>query len=290
VSSIFWYYQTFLCYISNCMVWLKRDALTVPVARSKSRLPPSPAVGPEIAAPLGPHPTLETGTTRSLEVLSRIRKLVEDGRFPPGSRMPAERKLAEQLNVGRPMVREAIKVLTTLGMLESRGGSGTYVKSVKSVQSLDPFTCGLLAQSKLDFGVLHLLEVQKIIEPHAAWLAATRAGERELADIESARQRLEMHDRDWKLTARLDMEFHRAVLRGAQNPLLDVIHDFVMERFLASQAATVRFTPAVERLRSDHRLIAEAILRRQADEAEQAMRNHWNAATQDFILGMRAVR
>jgi GntR family transcriptional regulator, transcriptional repressor for pyruvate dehydrogenase complex len=271
----------------DCMVWLKRDSLTVPVARLKSGLPASPALDREIAALLSSPPTLDTGTTRSSEVLSRIRKLIEDGRFPPGSKLAAERKLAEQLNVGRPMVREAIKVLTTLGMLESRGGSGTYVKSV---QPLDRFTSSRLPESKPDFGVLHLLEVQKIIEPHAAWLAATRAGERELADIESARQRLEMHDRDWKLTARLDMEFHRAVLRGAQNPLLDVVHDFVVERFLASQAATVRFTPALERLRSDHRLIAEAILRREADEAEQAMRNHWNAATQNFILGMQAVR
>lgn len=269
------------------MVWLKRDSLMVPLARLRSEAPTSAAADGVTAATASLRPAMDTGTSRGSEVLSRIRKLIEDGYFPPGSKLAAERKLAEQLNVGRPMVREAIKVLTTLGMLESRGGSGTYVKSV---QPRDPFTASLVAESRPDFGVLHLLEVQKIIEPHAAWLAATRAGERELADIENARQRLEMHDRDWKLTARLDMEFHKAVLRGAQNPLLETIHGFVVERFLASQAAAVRFTPDLERLRNDHRLIAEAILCRQADAAELAMRNHWNAATQDFILRMQAVR
>jgi DNA-binding FadR family transcriptional regulator len=219
--------------------------------------------------------------------LTQLRKLVEEGRFPQGSRLPAERKLAEQLHVGRPVVREAIKVLTTLGILESRGGSGTYVKSV---QALDPFDLGLPEESKFDFGMLHLLEVQEIIEPRAAWLAATRSGEKELAEIEGARQRLEMHDRDWKLTARLDAEFHRAIIRGAQNPPLQMIHEFVMQRLLVCQAAAVRFPPAADRLRRDHSLIAEAILRRQADAAEEAMRNHCHAATQDFILGMQAVR
>jgi GntR family transcriptional repressor for pyruvate dehydrogenase complex len=268
------------------MVWLKRDSLTVPGGRLKPGIASTSAADWDVAAPLNAYLGLEIGTTRSSEALSRIRKLVEEGRFPPGSRLPAERKLAEQLHVGRPLVREAIKVLTTLGMLESRSGSGTYVKSVRSV---DPFAADVPAEPKPDFGMLQLLEVQEIIEPRAAWLAATRAGEWELAEIESARQRLEMHDRDWKLTPRLDMEFHKAVFRGAQNPMLQVIHDFVMERLLALQAATVHFTPALDRLRSDHRLIAEAILRRQADAAEQAMRNHWNAAAQDFILGIQAV-
>jgi GntR family transcriptional repressor for pyruvate dehydrogenase complex len=268
------------------MVWLKRDSLSVPVARSNAALAKTYDADRDLAAPTDHYSTLDTGKTRSSEVLSRIRKLIEDGQFPPGSRLPAERKLAEQLNVGRPVVREALKVITTLGMLESRGGSGTYVKSI---QALDPFPPGLPA-SIADFGMLHWLEVQEIIEPRAAWLSATRAGERELAEIETARNRLELHDRDWKLAAGLDMEFHRAIFRGAQNPVLQSINEFMSGCFLASYGATVHFTPALDRLRNDHRLITEAILRRQADAAEEAMRNHWKAATQDFILGMQATR
>jgi GntR family transcriptional repressor for pyruvate dehydrogenase complex len=137
--------------------------------------------------------------------------------------------------------------------------------------------------------MLHLLEVLEVIEPRAAWLAATRSGEQELAEIEAARQRLEMHDRDWKLTARLDVEFHRAIFRGAKNPVLELIHESVMGHMLTSLSGAVHFTSSLERLRSDHLLIAEAILRRQADAAEEAMRNHWKAAMQDFILGMQAL-
>jgi GntR family transcriptional repressor for pyruvate dehydrogenase complex len=267
------------------MVWLKRDSLTVPIARLHSGGFESPGADGEVVAP-SPHLS-DPGVTRSSEVLSRIRRLAEDGRFPPGSRLPAERKLAEQFNVGRPVIREAIKVLTTLGILESRGGSGTYVKSV---QPVEPFPAGFLPDcNKPGFRMLHILEVLEIIEPRAAWLAATRAGERELAEIETTRQRLEMHDRDWKLTARLDMDFHRAIFRGAKNPVLELIHESVIGYMLASLADTVHFTSSPERLRADHMLIAQAILRRQADAAEEAMRNHWKAAAQDFILGMQAV-
>jgi DNA-binding FadR family transcriptional regulator len=185
------------------------------------------------------------------------------------------------------VVPASLKVLTTLGIVESRAGSGTYVKSV---QATDALAAGNWSETQSDFGMLDLLEVRKIIEPRAAWLASTRASERQLADIESARQRLEMHDRDWKLLARLDMEFHAAIFRGAQNAALEAVQRFIMGRLLASQTATVHFAPAVDRMRSDHRLIVGAILRRQADAAEKAMSDHLNAASQDFITGMQTTR
>jgi len=131
--------------------------------------------------------------------------------------------------------------------------------------------------------VLHLFEVRKIIEPRAAWLAATRADERQLAEIEIARQRLERHDQDWKLAGRLDIEFHRTILRGAQNPALEAIHDFVMAGLLASRATMIRFTPDLTSSRQAHREIASAVLRRQADAAEQAMKNHLDASSQELF-------
>ena len=107
------------------MVRLKRDALTVPALPK-----PEPAIARHSL-----EDAAETGSKRAAQALATIRKLVEEGRFPPGSKLPAERKFAEQLSVGRPVVREALKVLTTLGIVESRARSGTYVKSVQVTQS-----------------------------------------------------------------------------------------------------------------------------------------------------------
>jgi len=263
------------------MVWLKRDSVTLAANRSKPRR----ASQPVSSTPRGsdPHAGVALASPQSLpasEVLGKIRKLIEEGRFPPGSKLPSERALAVELGVGRPSLREAIKSLSVLGMLESRRGSGTFLKSVGPAAGVLPF---LANAGAADFGVIDLLEVRKILEPRAAWLAATRAGERDLVEIEAARQRLEMHDRDWKLVARLDYELHSAIFRGAQNPVLDLINQFLVSHILAKRGAKVSFSPDVERLRRDHRAIVEAILKRQADAAEKAMIDHLNSVGLDFI-------
>ena len=237
------------------MVWLKRDTL--------NRAAQTLAAGP----PQAPLPA----PVRPAEVIDRLRKLVEDGRFPPGSRLPAERALAAQLGVGRPSLREAIKALSSLQVLESRRGAGTFVKSR---EALAPPS---------DFGVLDLLEVRKIIEPRAAWLAATRASERHLLEIETTRQQLEQHGQDWLPTAKLDYALHFAIIRGAQNPVLHHIYRHFMSNIFANRSLTGRSTLHLERMNQDHRAIVEAILKRQADAAEKAMTEHLNSVGLDFI-------
>lgn len=265
------------------MVWLKRDA----IRRGARRPPqpdeqadhPAPDRSPEplpVAPPLGVH----TPAEGSPDPLQKLRKLVEEGHFPTGSRLPPERALAAQLGVGRPALREAIKVLSAMGVLESRQGSGTYVKSrepLASPPSLPP------TSEAVEFEILDLLEARKILEPRAAWLAATRAAERHLREIEAARQKLELHAQDWRLVARLDHELHAAIIRGAQNPVLDQIGRILTSHVFENRSLTARFAPDVERMRREHSAIVDAILKRQADSAEQAMMKHLNSAGLDFI-------
>lgn len=249
------------------MVWLKRNSL--PLATRTQKLKRELGV-----VPIQPTDLLAT------DVLTRIRRLIEQGQFQPGSKLPPERVLAADLGTGRPALREAIKVLSVLGVLESRPGSGTFVKMMEPIAEPPPT---LSNAAPRDLGVLDLLEVRKIIEPRAAWLAATRASEKQLLEIENARQRLEMHDRDWKTVARLDYELHAAIFRGAENPVLLFMYEFLMSRILDSEAVKVRFTPDVELMRSSHKAIVEAILKRQADLAERVMTEHLHSVGLNFI-------
>jgi len=246
------------------MVWLKRNSLTPVAPTHKARR------DPDAAPPVPPGGS---------DVLTRVRALIEHGQLLPGSKLPPERALAAELGVGRPALREAIKVLSGVGVLETRRGSGTYVTAGAGPDLLPALT----AAASTDLGVLDLLEVRKILEPRAAWLAATRASEKQLLEIESARQRLEMRDRDWKMAARLDYELHIAIFRGAENPVLLLIYEFLMSRILASDAGKARLMPDVEMVRSSHKAIVEAILKRQADAAERAMIDHLHSAGMDFI-------
>jgi GntR family transcriptional regulator, transcriptional repressor for pyruvate dehydrogenase complex len=258
--------------LENAMVWLKRDAMLLSVPPQQRTEVPAP--GPQVL------PAGSTVEPAGAAIQLRLRRLIEQGGYTPGAKLPPERVLANELSVGRPSLREAIKVLSGCGVLESRRGSGTYVKA--SAPQAAPAASGLDGETG-EFGMLDLLEARRIVEPRAAWLAATRASEAHLREIESARQQLEMHDRDWKLAGRLDIELHAAIVRGAQNPVLDPMHRFLVTRLLALQATNVRFVPDVERLRRDHRAIVEAILQRQADAAEKAMIAHLNAGGLDFI-------
>lgn len=259
------------------MVWLKRDSISraiqhTTLAEEVSLVNTRPRAAQSESDVLS--------LARPSEVLGKIRKLIEEGHFPPGSKLPPERALAAQLGVGRPSLREAIKALAVLEVLESRRGSGTFVKSRQP--SAVPWP-GISDEGPAELGVLELLEVRKIIEPRAAWLAATRASERHLVEIEAARQKLEAHEEDWRLVAKLDRELHSAIIRGAQNPVLDLIDRFLHTHIPRNQTAMARFAPDLDRIRQDHKAIVESILKRQADAAEKAMLDHLNAVGLEFI-------
>jgi GntR family transcriptional regulator, transcriptional repressor for pyruvate dehydrogenase complex len=258
------------------MVWLKRDSINPLVQHTTAGEPAKLAD----TLPSAPQPQAATSSpARPSEVLEKVRKLIEDGHFPPGSRLPPERALAAQLGVGRPSLREAIKALNVLEVLESRRGAGTFVKSRRP--SADPW--GDSEEGSAELGVMDLLEVRKIIEPRAAWLAATRASERHLVEIEAARQKLEVHGGDWRLAAKLDHELHSAIIRGAQNPVLDMIDRFLHMHIVRKQTAMAHFVPDLDRIRRDHKTLVETILKRQADAAEKAMIDHLNAVGLEFI-------
>src|SRR6185437_9694881 len=120
--------------------------------------------------------------TSPSNALSLLKAFIESGNYGPGMVLPTERALAEKLGVGRPAIRESIKALTILDVLESRRGDGTYLKSLDGLRSGWPAKVELGAR---DFSMLELLEVRKMFEPKAAKLAATRATEAHLKRIET---------------------------------------------------------------------------------------------------------
>ncbi len=244
------------------MVWLKRDAIQRAVTPAAAAVP----LLPQLDQPADP--------------LQRLRRLLEQGQFPPGSRLPPERALAVQLQVGRPALREAIKALCAMDVLESRRGSGTYLKARGPLAPRLSLPAGI---EQPEMGILDLLEARKILEPRAAWLAATRAGERQLREIDSARLKLLQHAGYWRLVARLDYELHATIIRGAQNPALDLLGRMLAAQILENRSLAGRFTPDVERMCREHDAVVDAVLKRQPEAAERAMMEHLNSVGLDFV-------
>jgi GntR family transcriptional regulator, transcriptional repressor for pyruvate dehydrogenase complex len=151
--------------------------------------------------------------------VSQLREQVLSGHWPVGGRLPAETELAQQLEVGRSTVREAIRALVHAGLLETRQGSGTYVRSVTPGADWEP----RLRRA----AVLEAYEVRQALEVQAARLAA---GRRTDADIAALREtlarrtqaRAKARDADF---VELDLAFHRCVVAAAHNALLAEMFD-----------------------------------------------------------------
>ncbi|MEV3989623.1 FadR/GntR family transcriptional regulator [Streptomyces sp. NPDC049837] len=148
-------------------------------------------------------------------VVEQLRAQLTDGEWAVGDRIPTEHELAEQLGVGRNTVREAVRVLVHAGLLESRQGNGTFVRS-----TADP---AAVLRSVRAAGALDVLELRIALETEAARLAAARRDTHDLLRLRAALTSLrEEGDRD----ADADLAFHRAVVEATHNAAFTEVYRF----------------------------------------------------------------
>lgn len=214
------------------------------------------------------------------EVLDQLRQFIESRDMQPGERLPSERTLAQEFRVSRPSVREAIKALQILDVLDSRHGNGTFIKSRAGLSGGWPSQVDLDARN---IDLIELLEVRKMIEPTAAALAAARRNERQLAAMEAEVVALEKRPDDRENLVRHDYLFHEEIVQAAGNHVLQDVARFLGPLLQRSRKLTGRSTPNPRIAIQQHRVIFEAIRRRDPDIAEQAMRTHLQTVGLDLI-------
>lgn len=198
------------------------------------------------------------------------------GDFPVGSRLPAERELAEIYAVSRPTVREAMVALEMMGMVEVRKGSGIYVVSLRMPGEQDDV---------LDVGAFELLEARRGIEAEVAALAALRIDKDALAALETLL--IEMTDTDIGVSERADRDFHLVIAGATGNSaMVAVVTDLWAMRERCDLARTIhqRARGGGELLRvEEHCAILDALRLRDGEAARAAMRNHLDAVL-DHLL------
>ncbi len=213
-------------------------------------------------------------------VLEHLRKLIESNDMQPGERLPSERALALKFRVGRPSIREAIKALQTLDVLDSRHGDGTFVKSRAGLSGGWPSGVELNTRN---VNLLELLEVRKMIEPNAAALAAARATEKQLTAMEREVVAQEKRPNDLQNLVRHDYLFHEVILQATGNSVLLDLAKFLTPLLLRSRKITGMASTDLSRTINQHRTILEAIRRRDPEMAEHAMRSHLQTTGLDLI-------
>ena len=169
----------------------------------------------------------------SEQVLQEMQRLITEEYPKPGSRLPKEAELAERFQVSRIVIREAMKILEDRGMVEVRAGRGTLTLAPSPERVKESLLLLFRDQPMPTVEEMEsLLELRQVLEETSASLAAVRAKEEDLLAIEEALNEMAEEGHDLKHTVEADLRFHRAVMRAAHNPYLELVLDPVMSTFL----------------------------------------------------------
>jgi GntR family transcriptional repressor for pyruvate dehydrogenase complex len=204
------------------------------------------------------------------QVFEQLRERIMDRTWPPGAKIPAENALAEALGVSRVSIREALHMLVSLGLLETRHGGGTYVREYSGEIFLNPLL-PLLALDKLD--ILHVLEYRKIAEKGNVSLAVKRAGSAEIEELERAFKAMQQHRKDPRAFAEADLSFHLLVAKATGNPIVMKVNAVITDILKISMYGIVESLGPRDGLYY-HRKILDAIKSRDARLAEALMEEH----------------
>lgn len=205
------------------------------------------------------------------ETVYEIGRRVVSGELQPGDLLP-EGELIAKLGISRTVLREAIKVLGAKGLVEARPRVGTKVSSRSHWRLMDPDVLAWQTEYGLDELFLrNLAEVRSLIEPGAARLAAERATDEEIAILDQAYKQMEAHIVNSEAFIAADMQFHFVILAACRNEILEQMSSAIGEALEISRRVTIELPGSSEAHLPLHEAVVEAIRRRDADAAENAM-------------------
>jgi GntR family transcriptional repressor for pyruvate dehydrogenase complex len=214
-------------------------------------------------------------------VVDKIQGLIIDGQLKPGIKLPPEIELAEQMGVSRTVLREAMSVLMTKGLLETKPGVGTIVREMSRDQVVEPLT--LLFQIRhggVAFEDLH--QVRSILEVEIAGLAAMEATEADIAGLEQLMIEMEMNKDNADVFAARDADFHQALAYSTYNPLLDNLVGIIRDLLEGHIMQVVRYIDPQIYVLPFHRQILDKIAAKDKEGARQAMLDHLNQVQKNY--------
>ena len=190
-------------------------------------------------------------------------------RFSTGDKLPNELDLSEELNVSRTTLREAIRILVALDILEIQRGKGTFVteKAFNQQQDIEQ-----LANIKIK--AKDLYEMRLIFEPEAAYLAATRATEAEIKRIIEYGKKVEFEILNEQDRTNDEHSFHKAIAQATHNEFMNKLMPILYQSISKGVVLSLNSDKAIQDTINDHRMIMDFLEQRNAEGARNAMRIH----------------
>ena len=204
------------------------------------------------------------------EVAKQIERLILK-RLKPGDKLPSQGELAEMLQVSRGSIRDAIRDLELMGLIERRQGAGTFIREISAESLVNPFANALKHRQEL---VSELLDFRKMLEPPLAARAATHASVEEISEMEEILQRQEEKQGQGEAAMSEDAEFHYSVALASGNSVVLKVIDTIMDLLRDTRERSLQVEGRPQKSLAGHRRILAAIKRHDAEAAKAAMRRH----------------
>jgi GntR family transcriptional regulator, transcriptional repressor for pyruvate dehydrogenase complex len=211
-------------------------------------------------------------TKVSDEIVNQIKSLISDGTLKPGDRLPPERELVNQFGVSRPSLREALNSLVAMGFLELKG-KRTYIKSVASESVQNPLSLLIKADTQKIFD---LIEVRKAIEVWGAFLAAQRATEKDIKQLENILEEMRKAFEQGRSWEKQDADFHLGIAQATHNTIQTHMMSTIYDLLRESMARVFKDRTKVKKLLDQHHRIFSAIKNHSPDKARERTLEHLN--------------
>jgi GntR family transcriptional repressor for pyruvate dehydrogenase complex len=207
------------------------------------------------------------------EVIEQLRKVIIDGVYKPGDRLPSEKELCKQLGVSRTAIREAKKALIGMGLIESSRGQGTFVRD----NILDTLMQSIRLDLLMEQGSIgELIDARRVIEVESAGMAAERSTDEDIDNLRNLidRMRIAVKEENQEAFQEYDLAWHSAIVEATQNKYLvtmslairNLLEVFISDVLQVSGSDVIALTR--------HEQITEAIAIGDGEQAKSAMSKH----------------
>jgi DNA-binding FadR family transcriptional regulator len=230
-----------------------------------------------MTSPDADAPQVPSGRSQTDVVIQSVKDMITSGVLTPGSRLPVEKDLAAQLAVSRGSLREGVRALAMMGVLETRQGDGTYVTSLDANLLLAPM--GFMVDLQTPANSAHLQSVRRVLESEAAARAASRITDEQLAAaaaiLDDVEPLLGEDDVDHDRIMDADIAFHRIIGSASGNPALDALIEALASRTIRARMwRAISDRGAIAETQSEHRSILAELVAHDSDRARIRMSNH----------------
>ena len=211
-------------------------------------------------------------TKVSDEIVRQVKNQISEGILKPGDRLPPERELAKEFGVSRPSLREGLNILVAMGFLEIKG-KRTFVKSVASESVQNPLSLLIKADTQKIFD---LIEVRKAIEVWGAFLAAQRATEEDIKQLEHTTEEMKKAFEEGRSWEKQDADFHLGIAQATHNTIQTHMMSTIYDLLRESVGTVFKDRSKVKKLLDHHYRIFNAIKNHSPDKARERTLEHLN--------------